>query len=70
MRFKGSAKDGNTTTYMPVSPAHQRWRPGWQFLPWKGLGALLLSLGGVVFSIIILVVSNGDEVAQVSEICV
>ncbi|KIY01985.1 uncharacterized protein Z520_02123 [Fonsecaea multimorphosa CBS 102226] len=63
MRFgKGGAS--STTTYTAIGPSQYHWRPGLQHLPFKGLGALLLALAGVVVSIAILLASNGADVRR------
>jgi hypothetical protein len=53
-----------TTTYSAIGPSRHHWQPGLQHLPWKGLGALILSLAGVIVSATILLVSNGDDVGR------
>ncbi|KAJ9612887.1 hypothetical protein H2200_002828 [Cladophialophora chaetospira] len=62
MRSKNAA---STTTYAAIGPSRYHWQTGgWQHFPWKGLGALLLSLAGVIVSVAILLASNGDDVRQ------
>jgi len=48
--------------YSALATTRYRWRPGLRQLPYAGLGALLLSLTGIVASIMVLLVSNGDPI--------
>jgi hypothetical protein len=61
MHFK---KNPARTTYAAVGPSRYPWQPGLKHMPYKGLGALLLGLVGVVVSVAILIASNGDGVRR------
>ena len=61
LRSKSAA---STTTYAAIGPSRHQWQPGFQHLPWKGLGALCIALAGVVVSVAILLASNGDDVSR------
>ena len=52
-------KAADSTVYSVVG---HPWEPGRSKLPYRGLGALLLSVAGVVVAIIVLLVSNGADV--------
>ena len=53
-----------STTYSALhgSDVANSWTPGLSKLPWKGLGALLISFAGAVVAFAILAISNGDAV--------
>jgi len=57
-------KNPSRTAYAAVGPSRYHWQPGLKHLPYKGLGALLLGLVGVVVSVAILIASNGDDVRR------
>jgi hypothetical protein len=54
--------NGDSSQYAAVGLSQYHWQPGFQQLPWKGLGGLLIALAGVIVSVIILLVSDGDDV--------
>lgn len=55
-------RKAHSTTYSAVVPSRFFWRPGLTQLPYQGLGALLISLAGIVTSIAILLASDGADV--------
>ena len=55
-------KAADSTTYSVVGHSHHPWEPGLSKLPYRGLGALFLSVAGVVVAIIVLLVSDGADV--------
>ena len=55
-------KAADSTVYSAVGHPHYSWEPGRGKLPYRGFGALFLSVAGVVVAIIVLLVSDGADV--------